>query len=132
MDLVTYGKATRQIVFDKSICSSTPTYNHHIRRALGFREIGTSAKGRPKFISENVSSLYAELNVLANGFQNHSPDEIKKTWQRRTYVEDIQRLLAKYGKKIWGESRRTRTFEPGLPAVDGSRGKRSGRSLLRV
>ena len=124
LDPVTYGKATRQLVFEKSVSQSWALYNRHIRRALGFRETSTSVKGRPKFASDHVTHLYDELDNLARNFPNHSLDKIKRAWKQQIYTEEVEHLLDQYGEKIWGDSLESR--EPTNPnsqlltATDGS------------
>ncbi|KAK7191484.1 hypothetical protein DPSP01_002914 [Paraphaeosphaeria sporulosa] len=125
MDPVTYGKATRQIIFEKSINPGWAPYNQHIRRALGFREKNAGGKGRPVFASENVNQLYGELDDMAKKLPNHSQQELKRAWEKQTYTKDVRRLVDNYGEKIWGDSLKDRELSSNpksqlLTAEDGS------------
>ncbi|KAJ4350214.1 uncharacterized protein N0V89_008835 [Didymosphaeria variabile] len=105
MDPVTYGKATRQLIFDTSIASPKMTrYNHHIRRSLGFREKSGSGKGKPVFASARVETLYHELDRMAvNVLPNSSHKALKRAWQAQTYTDDVKHLLREHGGKIWSD-----------------------------
>ncbi|KAF2445011.1 hypothetical protein P171DRAFT_521076 [Karstenula rhodostoma CBS 690.94] len=126
MEPVTYGKATRQNIFEKSISASSARYNQHIRHALGFRETGTPGKGMPIFASKNVDQLYHELDQMAQKLPKHSHEELKRAWIRRTYTKDVKRLVKIHGRKIWGDALEVRKLSANpksqlLTAEDGSK-----------
>ncbi|KAL5425920.1 hypothetical protein PMIN07_003096 [Paraphaeosphaeria minitans] len=125
MDPVTYGKANRQVIFEKSINRSWDHYNQHIRRALGFREMNAGGRGKPVFVSKNVDRLYAELDDMAQKLPNHSHEELKRAWEKQTYTKDIKRLVDSHGEQIWGDSLEDRKLSSNpksqlLTAEDGS------------
>ncbi|KAL1609939.1 hypothetical protein SLS60_001604 [Paraconiothyrium brasiliense] len=105
MDPITYGKATRKLIYDTSIATITSPYNQHIRRSLGFRETSAPGKGKPVFASERVEHLYYELDRMAvHVLPNNSHEALMQAWQAQEYTDDVERLLRELGGKIWGDS----------------------------
>ncbi|KAF1978646.1 hypothetical protein BU23DRAFT_550051 [Bimuria novae-zelandiae CBS 107.79] len=102
---VTYGKATRQLIYEESICAYPPPYNRHIRRNLGFREIQSGTKGRPVFASKKVQELYNILDEMArNDLPNHSIEALKHAWLQRVFTKQCEDLTKNFGEAIWGDS----------------------------
>jgi len=79
--------------------------NRSIRRALGFREVGGSAKGTPVFNSAQVRELYQKINDLATRkLPIEDMHELENSWESGKYQPDIDIILADHGRAIWGDS----------------------------
>jgi hypothetical protein len=97
-DVLAVATASRTIVFERHLKSTSGHLNRPIRRALGLREVGKVGASWPTFVSPDVQRLYKEVNRIAVELLPHDNiEDLDRAWSEGTYQRVFEDLSEGFG-----------------------------------